>query len=659
MKKNVLLVVLLCLGILTHAQSNYAVFPQQQINRISKQVMKNYPNNTNKNTKKTLNNTPHNQLANVLSRHAELKRFTIHKSQSAHWVQLHDTIVVGAVPHDTLKITGYWTHHGPILVVNDGVLIFKHATVIDSGDVYVLQNGKVIADSSSLTFPQQYFYQRSLIAVQHAQIQISNSSFNYSGLSHNLVISGNANVTFNHIHQNDWTTCGLSSQASLTINHCNLAGEYILSDTTHVNFKNTDTILLWHQLPKNSVIDVGFPDGDTVYNYRFNKHVPGVQGLEYDAHADTCHHIMWAIMPTNQTDVTISNSKIRAIGLWFQRRDTVTVSDLYNNSTYTNFTTPLSDRRLRLVNCDLQTWSLYVFDASHIDVHHCKVGEVGTMNHSSANVSQPFLLDGSGGYFWATDTATVFSYGTTTYSYVRSERNGWFVLAYGWVPFSAPQAIGKSVMISLQSNTKTDPVAYESATAWLSKIDGPDTSYVNTQVSVLGSAWIDWGPQGTGWMNFNKYRVYYQLQGSSTWKNIVKDSLVEIRHAPLATWNTTSLASGNYYVKLTAFNTNGDSVEAIKPITLKNAISNDIHRFNKISKIEVYPNPTSNSIFINTHEIKNCKAEIYNALGQLTLNQSLENEVSALSLEKIPHGIYVVILKTGSEIIYQSKLVKE
>ena len=60
-------------------------------------------------------------------------------------------------------------------------------------------------------------------------------------------------------------------------------------------------------------------------------------------------------------------------------------------------------------------------------------------------------------------------------------------------------------MISAQSNTAGDPVAFEAATTWLTKIDGPDSTYTNMQTPLTGSAWIDWGPNGTGWMNFAKF----------------------------------------------------------------------------------------------------------------------------------------------------------
>ena len=207
----------------------------------------------------------------VLNKMNEIKNSFHQNGDNNKLFLINDTVYVGDVPNDTLIITGNYTHTGPIFVFNDGVLIFHNATVIDTGDIYVFGHGRLFADSSSLTFPQQYFYERGLLAVQNGYIKIENCSFNYSGFSHNLVIADSAEVIMNTIHQNDWTTCGLFGSPSLTINRCNLGGEYILTDQCTTSFKNVDTLILWHQFPDTAVVNYSFPAGDTVYSYIFNK----------------------------------------------------------------------------------------------------------------------------------------------------------------------------------------------------------------------------------------------------------------------------------------------------------------------------------------------------------------------------------------------------
>lgn len=646
--KKFLLIVLLFSITKTNAQGLFKqqpIFSQEKINAVNKQ------HTLTTNAKSGLKKSSPTSLLPVLKQINDIKKNgRLNNPNQVNWAQSHDSIFVGVVPHDTLRITGNWHHSGPILVLNDGVLIFKNATVIDSGDIYIFQQGQLLADSSSLTFPQQYFYQRSLLALQNAVVKIQHCAFNYSGMSHNLVVAGNASVTLNNIHQSDWTTCGLYNKSTLHINGCNQAGEYILSDSSTSVFKNADTLILWHQFADTALVNFSFPNGDTVYNYNFNKTVPGVSRVEYSVNADTCHDVMWAMMPTNGSDITISNSKIRAIGVWFQHHDTVNVSNLYNNSSYTNFVAPLADRNLHLINTDVQTWSLYVFDISHINIDSVTVGEVGTESKGSVSSSTPFLLDGSGGYYWATDTSSVLAFGSTVYSYVRSEKNGTFILAYGWVPFYVPEAIGNSVMVNVQCNA-ADPIAYDAATAWLDKIDGPDTSYTNAQVPVMGSAWIDWGPSGTGWLNFANYSMYYQLQGNSTWARILHDTLVEVHHNKLVNWNTTGMLAGNYYLKLTVKDNFNDSVEAIKAITLLTGVAG-IKQTTTNSNVDVliYPNPTNGNFIIETNSIEKQIMQMFDVNGKLVLSQII-NSKNNIDVSSLNEGVYNVSIISGGSVV--------
>ncbi len=536
----------------------------------------------------------------IINKMNEVKKMQLQNFSSLPHSKSLDTVFVGAVPHDTLIITGQYVHTGPIFVFNNGVLIIRNASVTEYGDVYVFQTGKVIADSSSLTFPQQYFYQRSFIVVQHGSAYFNSCSFNYSGMSHNLVIGDSGLVSMNNIHQRDWTTAGLFGSASIQIHGLNLGGEYILSDKCNASFNHVDTLLLWHQLPNTAVVNYSFPQGDTVPHYVFNNTTAGVAGINYHVNADTCYNVWWALMPVNGSNITLSNSNIRAVGAWFQHRDSVSVTGLVDNTFYSNTVLPLSDRHLHLMNCNVQTWSLYAFDSSHVNISGCTLGEVGTQQHAQI-LSQQFLLDGSGGYFWATDTSTIFASNTTVYSTARSERNGIFVLSYSTLPFQGPSSIGSSLLVSVQNSLAADPIPYDGSIAWMENIESPSTAHSDSLISIRGSAWIDQGPQGS-WMDFTSYSMYYQRQGAVSWTKNVRDSLVEIRHSELAKWNTAGLSPGTYILRLLVKNTLGDSVEDFKNVTVLAGTTIGINE-NPVDNLSAkfFPNPAKTS----------CTFEIY------------------------------------------------
>ena len=637
MKDQLLAVILVLVCRVCIAQTS---FPQTQINSM---LGADSPQHSNPNT--TL---PRNQSANslipLLNRMAEIKASKLPTVSRRSSRSLSDTIYVGAQTNDTLVITGNFTHTGPIFVFNYGVLIIRNASVIDTGDIYIWQHGKMYADSSSLTFPQHYFYERGLTLVQNGYARVQHCSFNYSGMSHNLLLADSAVVIMNYIHQNDWPTCGLNGASTLSIHGCNVGGEHILSDHCTARFSDVDTLILWHQIPDTAVINYSFPRGDTVFRYAFDNSVNGVRGINYHVSADTCHDVMWAIMPVNGADITISSSSIRAIGAWFRGQDTVTARGVFDNSSYVNFTVPLSDRHLQLINSKVQTWSLYAFDQAHLNIDSCTLGEVGCQQRSSV-LGQNFLLDGSGGYYWATDTSVVLASGVTIYSTARSEHNGIFLLQYSWLPFAPPSAIGNSVMICVQNDLVQDPVAFDNGNVWMAKIEGPDTAHVDSVIPVPGSVWIAQGPLG-GWMFFASYSLSYQRVGDTTWTKIVRDSAREVHSSDLGLWHTQGLSTGSYLLKLSIKDTHGDSVYGLKLVTLLPVSTiglNDVSLSD--ASVSVFPNPSGgNFVFrISAEKRTTVSIEMRNALGErlFTKERELNNGPNMIAIDQqLPAGMY-------------------
>lgn len=566
-----------------------------------------------------------------------------------------DTLIVGLVPNDTVVITGNWTHTGPIWVLGTGVLIFDNATVVDTGDVYVFQTGKLFADSSSFFFPQNYFYERALLVVQDGYANFTDCSFNYSGLSHNLVIGGNGEIEMTNIHQNDWTTCGLFGSPTLELRNCNLSGEYILNDTANATFELADSIILWHQFPGGSLINYSFPAGDTVIGYQFNNTVPGVSGVNYTASADSCHTVWWAIMPENNTDVTISNSDVRLIGCWFRYGDTAYAAGIFNNSVYTNYTTPLNDRTLQLNTTSVGTWSFYAFDSSYIEIDSCQLGEVGTQ-HNSMVYGHDFVLDGTGGYFWSTDSTFIWAQNVISVSTTRAERNSTFVLAYSWLPYNPPTAIANGTLISAQNLLVADPVPYDASVAWNGYIAGPDTSFTNALVGIFGSAWIDQGPLGNP-VDFVNYSLAWQNPFvSQTWYPIVTDSTQEIRNNnALGVWNTIGFTPGTYVLRLTIESNMGDTIDCLRIITLLPGTLG-VHDVNA-SLCSVFPNPANDMLHVNTAEAGTFT--IYSADGKTIRSVAINATTALLDVSGLATGMYCWTITGENGSVLRGKLVIE
>lgn len=589
-----------------------------------------------------------------------LKKTNWNKFTSNENSRALDTVYVGASNTDTLVITGNYTHQGPIFVFNHGVLIIHNSSFVNEGDVYVFGHGQLLCDSSSLTFPQQYFYQRGLFVVHHATAYFNEVNFNYSGVQHNLVVGDSATLAMENVHQNDWTTAGLYGHASLFIDGMNLGGEYILTDSSTSIFKHVDTLLLWHKFPQNAVINHSFPQGDTVNNYYFSNLIPNIAGVEYVNFTDSCHTVWWGIMPVNGSDVTLQNSNIRVAGAWFQFGDSLSVTGIQNNTFYPNTLIPLADRTLKMMNTFVNTWSFYVFDSSFVAIDNCTLGEVGTQQTAQV-VAQDMLLDGSGGYFWATDTSFTYAVNITSYSTTRSEKNGIFLLAYSEMPFAAPTSTGSSLVISAQNNTAADPFPYDHALAWNQKIESPSIAHADSLIPIVGSAWIHQGPNGS-WMTFQSYSLYYQLLNATAWTPIVIDSTSEINHSTLGIWNTNGLQAGDYILKQVVRNNFGDSIETFVNVELlASVVANQVNSMS--NSMVVFPQPANKYANVKLELSKDNIFNIYlnDLSGKKVLtiysNQLLKqgNNSLTIDLNNISNGIYFLMIE-GTQETLQKKL---
>ncbi len=567
-----------------------------------------------------------------------------------------DTLIVGVAPYDTLTISGTLLHNGPIFVVLNGLLIIKNATLTNLGDLDVFNNGKVVIDSSTVSFPQSYFYQRSLMLLNKASVNISNSTLSYGGLSHNWLVTDTASLTVFNVKENDWATTGLSSHGSINISHTSEVGEIIIDDYTTLNLHHVSTALLWHHIPDSAVINWSFGRHDTAYGYLFNNAQAGVRGVEYNVTADSVFNVMWALMPSSGSNISVTNSKIRAIGAWFDKpADSVGVSGITDNANYSNFTAPLSDRILSFTNCTVQTWSFYVFHKSVINVTGCIAGEIGAEN-SSKIYGSDYVVDGSGGYHWTTDTSVAFTGNATVYSFVRSERNSIFLFAYGNVGNSGgASAIDKSLLIVVQSLLPSDPTATAGSAAEFDNINQPGMLFADSVAALYGSSWIHRGPT-SNWMYFKNWQLFYHSADSSNWIPITAPDTNPASNALLANWNTHSLVSGSYDLDLRLTDTWNNKTDAMLAVTLYPAILG-VKELSALNNVTVYPNPAQDvlNLGIVSSVNQNAAVELDDISGKCVLTKPCTltsgNNLIRLNTAGLSEGAYICRIVTPEGIV--------
>jgi len=553
---------------------------------------------------------------------------------------------------DTMEITGTWIHTGAIVIAGDGFLHFNKANATILGDIFLIgTKPKLEADSSLLYIPQTYFYQRVLFATGGAKVIYRNTTVDHSGLSHNIILVDSAKLELTNVINKGFTTNGIYDHAEVNINRINEAGEYVITDASALTFRNATTVLLWHHFPTGSQINFTFPEGDTAYNYRFNKTISGVSGIDYDIFADSCFKLMWGMMPEPGTDITISNSEIRAIGLWFMGADSVNVNGLVDNLIYSGFDAPLSDRKLRLTNCSVTTWSLYPMEHATVNIKNCIVGEIGAGGNSIVEGDQ-FFCDGSGGYVWSSDSALLIAGFSYVSGYVRSQANSILYYAYSSLAGGYPSALQNSIIIVLQCVLLQEPKAFDNSVAWYAQIDEPFEAQVDDIVPVTGSVWIDKTPSSTK-MDFGSYRLFYQLSGADTWMEIPVDSLNEKRRETLGMWDTKGLPAGQYILKLVIRDNWGNSAEAVKSVSLQP--SSSIVENDKPG-IVLFPNPAKGFIHLKIPAgITDFSLKIIDMEGKMVLMKEVTGfQGSAnylLNIGTLQPGSYLVTL-TGKDFKY-------
>jgi hypothetical protein len=546
---------------------------------------------------------------------------------------------------DTMQITGTWVHTGAIVIANNGLLHFNKANVTILGDIFLLgEHPQLVADSSTLYIPQAYFYQRVVFATGGAKVTYRNTTVDHSGLSHNIILVDSARLELTNVINKGFTTNGIYNRATVAVNGINEAGEYVITDASTLSFRNATTVLLWHQFPEGAHINFTYPDGDTTYNYHFNKTISGVSGINYSITADSCYNVMWGMMPEQGTDITISDSKIRAVGLWFMGADTVNVSGLVDNSTYLAFDAPLSDRSLHLNNCSVVTWSLYPMEHSTVNIKNCIVGEVGA-GGSSTVAGDQFFCDGSGGYVWSSDSSLLIAGFSYVSGYVRSQANSILYYAYSSLAGGYPSALQNSIIIVLQCMLLQEPKALDNSVAWYALINQPFEANVGEIVPVTGSVWIDKTPTSTN-MDFGSYRLYYQISGDADWIEIPVDSLIEKRNETLGIWNTDGLPAGQYLLKLKLYDNWGNSAEAVKSVSLQPSfgITENDH-----TEFIISPNPAAGSItFKIPAGLSDFSIKIADIAGKTVLNKNVSGfqseENYTLGLGEIKSGSYLFTL---------------
>ncbi len=481
------------------------------------------------------------------------------------------TYIIGDTPNETLRVTNTWEWAGDVYIINDGVLLVQAGTLIVHGSVWAMDRGQFIVQGGLVRYPQMFTYQWQTVLVGDARMQASSATFDYGGFSYSLFVGDSASLQWDNLSMTKgFTTASVIAQdtVNISLNHVNLAGEWLFWGPVQAHFSHIDTMLCWFPYDSGVVVDITLPPWENMEHLVMADGQPGISGLEYSVVLDTISYCMWGTIIEPGSDVTFRDTRMRSIGIMGTGTDSQDVSGLVNGSTYSDFTLGMTDRNFHLVNTFVNTWSLYPSDTFMLTFDHCIVGEVLTMGNAVA-WGDSYYLDGTGGHFEATGNSFNFAFGGSMTCEVYTSENGVGLLAAMGIPvaFGGIWARNSSRLILIKCQFPGKPMAYDSGLVWVMSVDEPFYAATESNVPLVGSATIIEGPQAL--YHFSHYNLYWAPESdTSVWHPIDNPHDQPVWKDTLAYWDTHGLDFGTYLIKLVMWDDSPDSLNVNNVVIL-------------------------------------------------------------------------------------------
>ncbi len=544
-----------------------------------------------------------------------------------------DILYIGPSP-DTFFISSDYVQNGDIVIFGEGILVVDSAKLTLSGHLYAQDEGQVFfRNDAHLHFNQFYVGQYFVWLIDNSRFEATDATVDANGVMHYAQLHDSCTYIATNTSFPDWTFRKVFNTSTLILEDVNHVGDIMVDDSCYIHFIRCDTLMPWFEMSDGSVVNIQFPDPDYVDHYEFSDNTPGIDNIYYTFIADSCTQCWWSLETLPGCDITINNSIIRGSCVRMFGLDTFNINGIDNYTYHSNLTVPLDDRQLEYIDTYVYWWNWYPFDNTVFNIDSCSFGEMIGRGNSETYATNCFhdgatIMLGSGG------NACVSFIDGISYSYIVTFENSIFLFVNSsitsfWPYQSTNIAHANSYLLAVNSYFEYEPEAMDSALVMFIAIDSLSDNTVGTTVDVLGSAWIDAGPQNP--VTFDMFKLLWTPTGDSNWV-LIKNSTVQIHHDLLAEWNTSGLSEGNFDLKLTIWDSTGDSLTAFKTVTLlenTGMAENEINH-NWATLLQNCPNPFSGSTVINYQLTESSKItlKIHNISGKEIRTLVNKNQLS-------------------------------
>jgi len=650
MKRNLLLLGL-CISI---SLSLFAEFPQDKVTELilGHHQKKSISNNNHKNS---LSESKTNKSRNVKN-HIYSKEYDFIRSGD------RETLYVGPGA-DTTFIYDDYQQDGNIIVCGDGVLLVDNATLTLYGHLYQQDNGKVILQNGAYLHVPQLFNCQYLHALNDSsKFEAINSTVD-GNVVYQIRQYDNSEYTSLQTNYTNWNFRKLWNNSKLTMVDANMVGDLTINDSVEVEFTRCDTILPWLGADDGDVFDYQFPDWEIVPDYVFDDNLNGIDGIDYSVSFEDCVSVLWGVESWSESSVTINSSLVCIV---FRIDEDVTINNIEDYTNYDYLSFPFEDRTAQINYCQLYMWFPYVYYDAVVYVDNCRYAESKAHDQSEIYFSNT-ISDGFPSNASPVDDGFIYFEDGLCRTYSSSWYNATLLMVNTrFEPrpnFNSSQNIAHGYSTFLASNCtflpELEPYARDAALVMFAAIDSLPNYEIGDNIEITGSAWIDAGSYNS--TTFDHYELHYASAENRDWIQI-GESTNQIFSDTLFEWNTSDLEEGNYDLMLTIFNSIGDSLIALRTVTLLENNENEEDIFSlKMELLGNYPNPfnpfTTISFSISCKDAKDVVIEIFNIKGQHIREVKIQNlkfKINSIiwdgtdeSNNPVSSGIYLYKLKNG------------
>ncbi len=490
---------------------------------------------------------------------------------------------------------------GNIFVIGDGLLIVDDAMLTMNGTIAASDNGRIIiCNGAHLHFNQYWVGQYYVYLMENSSFESIDATIDANGVMHYAELHDSSHYSAIRTHFPDWTFRKIFEKSSMYLEDVGHVGDFFVGDSTDIHLVRCDTLMPWLQALDGSIIDIEFPDPDSVDHFEAGEGAPGFSGMGYHFTVDTCARCWWSFETFTGCSVTVHNSEIYGSCVRFNGGDTTTVFGICNYNMHDEIM-PLPDRHLEYDNTYVCWWNWYPLDNTVLFMDSCVFGEMIPKNQGKAYVTRS-THDGATIVLSTQDSSFMFFADGTSEAYLSTFKHSVMLLentrvtpVLPWLYQAVNIAHDRSMLLCINCDFDTLPFALDTAVVFYAAIDSLDTIEIGEELSLTGNAWLSVGPHYPH--DFDSYTLSYRADSDSTGM-IIEDSCTPVRRGILGTWDTESLAEGDYILTLVLRNTNADTLVATMDVYLTTMSIDEKPTMPNDFTLSAHPNPFNSAVTI-------------------------------------------------------------